>query len=249
MYTSIQNYLRFAASDGRKAVQVGPFLTTINESWDNPYVNYAIPNDACNPTAQDVADLIAHYRTHNRIPRLEFIPEIAPQVQPILLEQGFVIENTHPLMVASTISEPVPCPDGFAWQQVQTRDHAAALTAAQHEAYNLGAPENAVVENAWNMLQRGSFAISAIEVASGQCAGGGVCTKPRNGATELAGVGVRSQYRRRSLGEAITKALLHECTKHSVQHPFLMAGGADEARMYQRAGFKEVGHVLCMRLA
>ena len=51
----IQSYLRVAAPRGREHERIGPFLATFNVSTDNPYLNYAIPDDSATPDAGDVA--------------------------------------------------------------------------------------------------------------------------------------------------------------------------------------------------
>ncbi|MDP8964138.1 MAG: hypothetical protein M3O33_09180 [Cyanobacteriota bacterium] len=41
----IQSYLRFAASQQRDTERIEPFLATFNRYNDNPFLNYAIPDD------------------------------------------------------------------------------------------------------------------------------------------------------------------------------------------------------------
>jgi hypothetical protein len=41
----IQSYLRFAASQQRDTERIEPFIATFNRYNDNPFLNYAIPDD------------------------------------------------------------------------------------------------------------------------------------------------------------------------------------------------------------
>jgi hypothetical protein len=66
MDSRIQSYLRFAASQQRDTQQIGPFLATFNRHSANPFLNYAIPDDAATPSLTDVNALIAAYESRGR---------------------------------------------------------------------------------------------------------------------------------------------------------------------------------------
>ncbi|MBD2774217.1 GNAT family N-acetyltransferase [Iningainema tapete] len=72
MDSRIQSYLRVAASHQRDTERIGPFLATFTHHNDNPFLNYAIPDDDATPSSADVAALIAAYERRSRIPRLEY---------------------------------------------------------------------------------------------------------------------------------------------------------------------------------
>jgi hypothetical protein len=57
----IQSYLRFAASQQRDTERIEPFIATFNRYNDNPFLNYAIPNDNAVPSLGDVNALITAY--------------------------------------------------------------------------------------------------------------------------------------------------------------------------------------------
>lgn len=76
----IQAYLRVAAPRGRDHARIGPFLATFNRGSDNPYLNYAIPDDGVAPQRAQIDALVTAYTGRNRKPRLEYIPSIAPKV-------------------------------------------------------------------------------------------------------------------------------------------------------------------------
>jgi hypothetical protein len=46
----IQSYLRFAASQQRDTERIEPFIATFNRYNDNPFLNYAIPDDNAVPS-------------------------------------------------------------------------------------------------------------------------------------------------------------------------------------------------------
>ena len=59
MLTHIQRALR-ASIEGR-AERLGPFVVRFDEDNDNPFLNYAIPDDGAVPTSQEVDSLIAAF--------------------------------------------------------------------------------------------------------------------------------------------------------------------------------------------
>src|SRR5262245_28176907 len=96
----IQAYLRVAAPRGREQKRIGPFLATFTADTDNPYLNYAIPDDGATPVQSDVAALVDAYGRRKRKPRLEYIASLAPAVEPVLRAAGFEVEGRLPLMAA-----------------------------------------------------------------------------------------------------------------------------------------------------
>lgn len=97
----IQSYLRRAAGRGRDTQQAGPFLATFTSQNTNPFLNYAIPDEGASPSPEDIASLIAVHQQRQRIPRLEYIPQTAPAVEPALLAADFCVEERMPLMICS----------------------------------------------------------------------------------------------------------------------------------------------------
>jgi hypothetical protein len=79
----IAAYLRAVAPMGRQTQRVGPFLATCTPTADNPYLNYAIPDDGASPTALEIAGHVDWYRDRRRKPRLEYVPSVAPAVGPL----------------------------------------------------------------------------------------------------------------------------------------------------------------------
>src|SRR3954466_2440353 len=99
MELRINSYLRAVAPLGREAEPVGPFLATCTATTDNPYLNYAIPDHNAAPTPADVAALVDWFERRHRKPRLEYVIGEAPDVEPLLLEAGFLIEGLLPLLI------------------------------------------------------------------------------------------------------------------------------------------------------
>jgi GNAT superfamily N-acetyltransferase len=247
MERQIQTYLRQAASRDRETVRVGPFLATFTAHSANPYRNYAIPDDGAAPTPADIEALGAAFQQRARIPRLEYLPSVAPEVEPALLEAGFTVENRMPLMVFPQDTVPdLPVPEGIDLVIPTTDATMQALLTAQHEAYGEKPPDVAALERRQRFHAAGGIAVLAWETATGAPAGGGICDLPIAGVTELTSVGVRPQFRRRGIAAAVTARLTHEALSAAIPTVFLMAAGAAEARIYSRVGFVACGAVLAI---
>jgi ribosomal protein S18 acetylase RimI-like enzyme len=246
MESRIQAYLRVAAPSGRDVERIGPFLATFHPHNANPYVNYAIPDDNAQPSPSDVAALIVAYERRGRLPRLEYMPGVAPAVGAALLDGGFVVERQTPLMTCGLGSvQPLPVPPGIELIGPRSDTDFLATASAQHEAYGeTEPPGQAEVDALRSTLDAGGLIVLARDAKTGEAAGGGVATPPHAGATEIAGIGVRPAYRRRGIAAAMTAWLTQSAFAAGMTSPFLMAAAEAEERIYARAGYVTRSQVL-----
>jgi ribosomal protein S18 acetylase RimI-like enzyme len=240
----IHAYLRVAAPRGRDCERIGPFLATFNRDSDNRYLNYAIPDDGAQPTPDDVAALVDTYRARGRAPRLEYVTSLAPAVEPALLAAGFEVEGRLPLMMYRGDGEKAR-PEGIAIIEARSDEELRGVAAVQWDAYEeQGAVPERAVDSLRATVAHGGLVVLARDAATGEAAGGGLCTGPHEGATELTSVGVRERYRRRGIAEAMTRWLAREMHARGNDCVFLMADGPPEERIYARAGFETVSDIL-----
>ncbi len=238
----IQDALRHQAPRGRDTERIGPFLATFTRETDNPYLNYAIPDEGGSASPDDVEALVAAYRARDRKPRLEYIPSTAPEIEPLLLAAGFEVEGRLPLMTC--VDARVAIPDGVELVPPATEEEFRGVAQVQWEAYGEREP---LPERAIDGLRRtagtGGVVVLARNSKTGEPAGGGLCVAPHDGVTELTSIGVREAFRRRGIAAAMAGWLAQAAQDRGL-NVFLMAMGADEARIYARAGFVEQGEVL-----
>lgn len=249
MDSDIQAYIRRAASRGRDIERIGPFLATFSRRSENPYLSYAIPDDGADPSHDDVAALIAAYRRRGRTPRLEYLPSMAPTVEAALLAAGFAVEGRLPLMVCPPGGlREMPEPPGIELIAPRSDAEILAMIAAQNEAYGEQAPAPEDVAGPRANLEAGGIAILARDAATGEPAGGGICTVPEHGATEIAGIGVRSAFRQRGIAGAMTARLVRDAFAAGIGTVFLTPGHDEERRIYERAGFVTTSEILHISL-
>ncbi len=238
--------MRVAASLGRETEQIGPFLATFSEHTDLIYLNYAIPTDNSQPSADEVNALIAAYEGRSRTPRLEYLPNLAPAVELVLVEAGFTVEGRLPVMIYDFESAAKPSAN----QNIELirattdADFLATLT-VQHEAYGMDeAPTHDDVARLRKSVADGAIVIYARDIETGEPAGAGMCVAPFEGVSEVAGIGVHSAFRRRGIAASVTARLAQEAKAVGISTIFLTPGGDEAERVYSRVGFRTISRML-----
>jgi ribosomal protein S18 acetylase RimI-like enzyme len=243
--SALQSHMRRAAAAGRATEQVGPFLATYSPDSTNPFLNYAIPDDGARPSRSDVDELVGAYQRRELLPRVEFLVDTAPEAETALLAAGWSVERRIPLMLCPPGSAVVPpAPAGFELLVPESDDEILGMLNAQHEAFGGSSASDADVAKTRERVRAGGFAVLARDAATGEAAGGGVAEAVVDGTSEVAGIGVRTAFRRRGLGGAITAfltAALHDAGGRTV---FLTPAGGPEQRMYARAGYAPAGDMV-----
>jgi GNAT superfamily N-acetyltransferase len=244
--TDIQAYLRRAASYGRETARIGPFLATFAPGSASPYLNYAIPDEAADPRPEEIAALVAAYAGRERRPRLEYLPDLAPAVEPALVAAGFTVEARMPMMVCRPAEAvPTPPPEGIELLVPRTRAEFAGLIAVQRAAFGEDEPvTDAAVDGMHKLLADGGLAVLAKDTQRGVPAGAGVATVVLDGATELVGLAVPDRYRRRGIAAAVTAELSRLADRAGVTTAFLTPGGDVAERVYARVGYRGIGDML-----
>jgi ribosomal protein S18 acetylase RimI-like enzyme len=244
----IQSSIRAQSCRWRDCERIGPFVATFNNDDDNPFLNYAIPEDGAVPTPAEVEALVGTYRKRRRRPRLEYIPALAPAVEPVLVDLGFAVEGRLPLMTCAAASDVREVIVG----RVQlvapgSEDGYRAAASVQWEAYEeQGDLPQRAVDSLRRTVEADGIVVLARDVTTGEPAGAGACTAPHEGLTELTSVAVREGFRRRGIAAAMASWLAEQAFAKGMRGVFLMAHSEREARIYARAGFacrSEVLHI------
>lgn len=242
--SAIQAYLRAVIQDDHQLLATGAFDVFLNPASDHPYSNYAIPRPDIEPDQEAVQELITIMEGAGRVPRVEYLPDEAPAVEDALTAEGFVVELRTPVMCCepADLAE-TEIPDQVTVDELgpdATREELEGLLRVQSEAF--GEPFNpSDISRMQPLLGR---RIAVIAYADGEVAGGGMCQVPLAGVTEIVGIAVREDARRRGIATAITTELTRRAFDRNVETAFMTPGDSGARKAYERAGYRGTDEML-----
>src|SRR6266511_4519559 len=104
-----------------------------------------------------------------------------------------------------------PPPDGIDLVDADSGEDLRGVANVQWEAYGeSGAVPQRAVDGLRRTVEAGGLVVLARDAETREPVGGGLCTGPYEGATELTSIGVRECFRRRGIAEAMTRRLARE---------------------------------------
>ncbi|KOV56265.1 GCN5 family acetyltransferase [Streptomyces sp. MMG1121] len=232
------------------AREVGGFVAGFDPSTTSPYVNYATPFPGTEPTDRDIADLIAAFRERGLTPRLEFAPDTAPAVEPVLRRAGFRTEAVHEYLVCTpaTLTAPGSGAGPVEVESPVTDADYTAIDAALSEAFGGEFPPSPEGAARLRRTEEGGGAVRFVRAADGGCAGAAICSAPAEDTAELAGVGTLPAYRGRGIAAAVTSTLAATLFGRGARSVWLEYSGEGSRRVYERVGFRPGGTRLYVSL-
>jgi ribosomal protein S18 acetylase RimI-like enzyme len=237
-------YLRGAALRRPNHERSGPFLATFTEEDDNPYLNYAIPDDDAEPDAAEIAGLIALFEARKRKPRLEYIAAAAPLVEAALLARGFAVEARLAVMICMRAAD-VRSTGATGIEIFAASDEEDLTGAEQAQAEAYGGPSHGPA-GLRRTIGQGGVVAAARESGGGTIVGAGIAMPPVDGVSEISSIGVRPGFRRRGIAGAMTALLAREAFAAGVSLAWLTPLSRDAERIYARAGFTVASEALHM---
>jgi ribosomal protein S18 acetylase RimI-like enzyme len=218
--------------------RVGPFALLFTEATRLRFLNYAIPDDGADPDGPGVEALVAAFRAADRMPRVEFLPSMAPVLESRLTDRGWTVEDRLPLMTCTLRSvRDLPPPDGVDIDSPADDLTLLEMSRLQHRIFGDPEPhDEKTVSRLRDSLTRGGRALVAREADTREIVGAAQSGAPAGGATEVVGVVVAPAHRRRGLAAAMVSSLARQGLDAGLATVFLEAApGADGA--YRNAGF------------
>lgn len=228
----IQNYLR-ATIERSENQRIGPFLAGFDGGTDNPYRNYAVPDDGARPSLPEVEALCAAFAERSRRPRLEYIADTAPEVEQALLAAGFAVEKRYPILVCTPGLLRDAGATGIEIALALTDQDIVNAAEVGAEAYD----DDVYPDPLRRLVSQGGLLAVARDPANGLVVGAGMATPAHDGVSEVAGIGVRVAFRRRGIAGALTSFLSREAFARGIDLTWLTPGSDDAERIYTRAGF------------
>jgi ribosomal protein S18 acetylase RimI-like enzyme len=241
LHRRIQSYLRAHALATSDHERVGCFVARFDGRSDNPYRNYAVPDDDAEPKGDEISALVAAFVRRGRKPRLEYIAAAAPGVESALRDAGFTVERRIPLMICREV-QPAGLPlDGV--QLAIARSDADTVEAADvgARAYGNDGPSP---DSLRELIERGGVLAIARDGMTGAMIGAGVATPQQEAVTEITGIGVLAAFRRRGLAGALTSLLARESFARGANLAWLTPEHDEARNIYARTGFVSVSEQL-----
>ncbi len=230
--------------------RVGAFILLLSSATRLRFLNYAMPDDGADPDDAGISALVAAFRAADRMPRVEFLPSVAPAVEARLTAHGWSVEDRLPLMTCTTGTvRDVRVPDGVVVETPSGDATLLDMARLQHDVFDDPEPAGErTVTRLRGMLSRGGRALIARDVETHTVVGAAQSGPAAGGATEVVGVAVAPSHRRHGLAGAMVSALARHGFDSGLSTVFLEAApGADGA--YRNAGFLRTSTSVHMSLA
>lgn len=234
----------------RELPHVGSFALLLSGATKLRYLNYAIPDDGADPDDTEIVTLVAAFRTADRMPRVEFMPSVAPALESRLSAHGWAVEDRLPLMTCTAARvRDLPTPHGMVIEVPSDDSALLEMARVQHDAFDEEEPaDERTVGRLRDSLKRGGRALIGRDAETHRVVGAAHCGAPAGGATEVVGVAVAPSHRRRGLAAALVSALTRPGLDAGLATVFLEAApGADGA--YRNAGFLRTSSSVHISLA
>jgi GNAT superfamily N-acetyltransferase len=232
MHERIQRYLRDRVAAEREAVPAGAFTLYVHPTEDHPFLNYAIPNEGAEP--DDGSALVAAAQERGLMPRVEGVQPCAPWVRDM---PGYEIEDELALMATEA---PVAQESDADLVVVRSGSpHVEGLLRAQMAAFGEPPPSDERFER-WD-----GRAVAAL--VNGSVVGGAAWTLVLDGMTEVAGIGVLEEFRRRGIAGALTAEATRQGFLEGASMAVLVPGHEGAARVYERAGYANTSRMIHVR--
>jgi len=247
----LQSYMRRSAAGRYESIPVPPFTVFIHPFDALIYFNYAIPDG---PITGDVSEplrrLRAEFQKKGRVPRFEYVSELAPALADTLLAAGFRQEAEARLMVCTRESfTPVAVPEGLSLSVLtsgSSREEVRTYCNTSRRAFSPGEPYEASEEDISKTLEELRESRAVVGHVEGQPAAVGTFTPPSEGIAELGGVATLERFRKRGLGTALTSRVAQEAFSRGVDVLFLSTITEEAGRIYERVGFRFVTRMFFM---
>lgn len=253
----IDAYLDGVPRSAARTEAVGPFTLFVQEG--NGWRYYARPTPGSEVFApSDILAVRARQRELAQPEAIEWVVDVASGVGAAAEAAGLATHRMPLMHLPPGAERPVTPPLGVELRIAAPDDDIATLSAVA--ALGFGAPGTDVGATGPEALaeaaaaadpgvigftrtrMRDGLTVTAAAFVDGAPVSVG-SHQPYEGATEIVGVATLPAYRRRGIGAAVTAALIGDALARGVEVVFLSAGDQDIARVYARAGFRQVGEV------
>lgn len=262
----LQRHVRESYRRTGSASRIGPFTCYLNASSPHEALNVAVPDEPAEgrrvrvegaPVESDDDPTIAlplvkaHFLSHHRIPRVEFLAELYPDLDQVLAEQGWREEMRLPLLACTRETwRPVAAAPTLRVEALLPETPwpiARDYLLVQREAYGLEMP---IPERAppghWEALQIGAGLLATLD---GVPVAAGGLTPQVEGLCDVRGLGVKPAARRKGVATFLLSALSRIAHETGAEAVVAIPDGAASIALAKKAGFVPVATVVSFTTA
>jgi ribosomal protein S18 acetylase RimI-like enzyme len=234
----IQAYMRETARGFYETVAAPPFTCFFHPHDSLRYLNYAIPDEPVGGDLDEpLEELRSVFRERERLARFEYVEDFAPGLAAALERAGFELELRAPLMTCAA-GEIGPAPAVEGMRIVPASEDWRAYLTVGRRAFGDGNEPEAPDDDVERRAARSDGGSALIALLDGEPVAVGAATPPLDGLSEVAGIGVLKQARRRGIGGAMTVAAGRAAAAKGAEHLFLAPGSEEAQSVYERVGFR-----------
>src|SRR3954465_15376079 len=131
----LQRGVMVVAARDRDTFRIGPFTALVDPLRDSYYVSYAVPDPGTGAETDALDELEQAFRARGRIPRVEFLEDLSPELPAVLEARGWRRTERIPVLtcVPHGLRRP-PLPDGLEILEAAA-EHASEHLQVQRDAF------------------------------------------------------------------------------------------------------------------
>jgi ribosomal protein S18 acetylase RimI-like enzyme len=223
----------------REHFDVGAFHLMLLAGSDRPWTNFAVPVKESSSPAE-VCQMVQAFRSRGKTPRVELLEPLWPDVNRLLLSEGFLAEMRLPLMICD---RPVIAKNSPA-RPVSTQDEMIQVAMIEAEAF--GHPfevDQSAVNRRLERIREGNL-VAALVRHDGERASSAMLTIDGD-VMELVSVATRPKFQGRGLARQACELLLAHA--FGTGEPLVWLS-ATAPKLYASLGFVPIGHQVNLTL-
>src|SRR4051812_11617651 len=182
----LQRGVVVVAARDRDTFRIGPFTALVDPLRDSYYVSYAVPDPGTGAETDALDELEQAFRARARIPRLEFLEDLSPELPAVLEARGWRLTERIPVLTCEPGRLRRSPPPGELEIVTAAAEHAHEHLQVQRTAF--GDDDAITEEEIERWRERNADWIRLAGLRDGRIVGVASAAPPVGGTAELVGI-------------------------------------------------------------